>query len=52
MSDYLDQFIFTDKSTNVNVKHIFKEFEQDFIRQGGLIKINHNPMIIDYNNSY
>jgi len=34
------------------VKTLFKQFEQDFIRQGSLIKINHNPMVVDINNSY
>ena len=28
------------------------QFEEDFIKQGSLIRINQNPMILDFNNSY
>jgi hypothetical protein len=38
--------------SNVNLKILFKQFENDFIKQGSLIKIQHNPLILDYNGSY
>lgn len=38
--------------SNVNLKIIFKQFESDFIKQGSLLKIQHNPLILDYNGSY
>jgi hypothetical protein len=52
VTEPLDQFVDMNKTNQVNVKHLFKQFEQDFIKQGSLIKIHHNPMILDYNNSY
>ena len=51
MVEALDEFS-SSTAGKENVKQRFKKFEQDFIKQGSLIKIHHNPMVIDYNNSY
>lgn len=48
--DELGLFHMNEQSSNV--KHAFKQFETDFIKQGSLIRIHHNPLILDYNGSY
>tara|TARA_B110000285_G_C14657549_1_gene394652 strand:- start:285 stop:473 length:189 start_codon:yes stop_codon:yes gene_type:complete len=34
------------------MKQAFQQFETDFIKQGSLIKIHHNPLVLDHVNSY
>ena len=51
MLEELDQFVEVPNS-KINVKEMFKQYENDFIKQGSLIKIHHNPMVFDFNNSY
>lgn len=46
--DHIDEVI----KNQANQKQSFVQFEEDFIKQGSLIRINQNPMIIDFNNSY
>jgi len=49
-TDPLDQFHTNEQQSNV--KAAFRQFEGDFIKQGSLIRIHHNPLILDYNCSY
>ena len=47
--DELDQFL---TLKQLNIKRGFRQWENDFIKQGSLIRIHHNPMVIDFKGSY